>query len=348
MSKPATGSRSSRKSTVVIWSLMLALALSAAGLYLWNDYQQFSNRPLHDHKEPVVVTLGSGQRIDSVLEQLRSAGVSTGPRWQWLLLLRHSGMAGKLKAGEYAVSNKLTPRKLLIAIAEGRVVQHRLTIFDGITFKDLRKELARHPALAQTIEGLSNEEILRRIGSTRSHAEGLFMPDTYFFPRGFSDLDLLKRAYWDMEKALDAAWAQRHDDITLDTPYEALIMASIIEKETGKASERPQISGVFARRMRIGMRLQTDPTVIYGMGDTFDGNLRRSDLRTDTEYNTYTRHGLPPTPIALPSRAALLAAVQPAPGNTLYFVSRGDGSHEFTSNLRDHNNAVARFQLKRR
>jgi UPF0755 protein len=322
--------------------------LSTAGLYLWNDYQQFSNRRLHDFKEPVVVMLQPGQRIDHVLDQLREAGVDVGPRWQWQLLMRQLRLATKLKTGEYAISNKLTPRGVVIAIAEGRVVQHRLTIFDGITFKDLRAELAKHPALTQTIAGLSNEEILRRIGSTRSHAEGLFLPETYFFPRGFSDLDLLKRAYWDMEKALDAAWAARAEGLLLSTPYEALIMASIIEKETGKASERPQISGVFARRMKLGMRLQTDPTVIYGMGEAFDGNLRRRDLRTDTPYNTYTRHGLPPTPIALPSRAALFAAVQPADGDTLFFVSRGDGSHEFTSNLRDHNRAVARFQLKRR
>lgn len=332
----------------LLWSLVLAVSLSAAGLYLWNTFQRFSDQPLHDREAAVVVTLDPGQRLDDVLDQLEAAGVAVGPRWQWQLLLRQSGLASRLQTGEYAVHRRLTPRGLLAAIAAGKVVQHRITVFDGITFKDLREELARHPALTQTLTGLSDAEVLTRIGSTRNHAEGLFLPETYFFPRGFSDLDLLKRAYWDLEKTLAQAWEQRQPDLPLADPYEALILASIIEKETGKASERPIISGVFIRRLRLGMRLQTDPTVIYGMGASFDGNLRRTDLRTDTPWNTYTRHGLPPTPIALASRAAILAAVQPAPGDALYFVSRGDGSHEFSATLNAHNRAVARYQLKQR
>lgn len=347
-SKPkSTSSPHRRRTTLIVWALLLGSIASIAAWYLWHSFQQFADRPLHDRPDPVVILVPQGSGLHGILDQLATAGLDPDPRWRWQLLLRQSGLAGKLKSGEYAIPRRLTPRGLLVAIAEGKVVQHRVTIFEGTRFKDLRLLLAQQPALTQTLTGLSDEEVLKRIGSTRTHAEGWFLPETYFYPRGFTDLDLLKRAYWEMEKALAAAWEGRAKDLPLDDPYQALILASIVEKETGKASERPTIAGVFIRRMKLGMRLQTDPTVIYGLGDAFDGNLRRRDLLSDTPYNTYTRAGLPPTPIALPGRKALEAAVHPDNGKSLYFVSRGDGSHAFSETLQQHNSAVAKFQLGR-
>lgn len=347
-SKPKfTSSQHRHRTTLIVWALLLGSLASIAAWYLWHSFQQFADTPLHQHPEPVVVIVPKGSGLDGILDELAAAGLNPEPRWHWQLLLRQSGLAGKLKSGEYAIPRHLTPRGLLVAIAEGKVVQHRVTIFEGIRFKDLRLLLSQQPALQQTLSGLSDEEIMRRIGSKRTHAEGWFLPETYFYPRGFSDLELLKRAYWEMEKALADAWDKRASHLPLDDPYQALILASIIEKETGKASERPTIAGVFIRRLNSGMRLQTDPTVIYGLGDAFDGNLRRRDLTSDTPYNTYTRAGLPPTPIALPGRKALQAAVNPDAGKTLFFVARGDGSHAFSETLEQHNRAVAKFQLGR-
>jgi UPF0755 protein len=251
----------------------------------------------------------------------------------------------RLKVGEYRLEPALTPRRLLDMLARGEVVQYRFTLVEGWSFRELRAALARNPDLEQTIVGIEDAEVMRRLGAGAEHPEGRFLPETYQFTRGTSDLDLLARARTDMQQALEKVWSARAADVPLETPYEALILASIIEKETGRAGERREISGVFARRLRIGMRLQTDPTVIYGIGSAYAGNITRVHLRTDTPYNTYTRGGLPPTPIAMPGLAALQAAVDPAPGDTLYFVSRGDGSHQFSRTLAEHNAAVRRYQL---
>ena len=227
----------------------------------------------------------------------------------------------------------------------GKVLQHRVTIIEGWNIRQLRAALKRADPLLHTTDDLDDAALMQRLGFGGQHPEGRFLPETHIYQRGDSDVDVLKRAHAAMEKALDEAWQSRAPDLPINTPYELLTLASIIEKETALASERPQIAGVFMRRLQIGMRLQTDPTVIYGIGAAYDGNIRRRDLTTDTPYNTYTRAGLTPTPIAMPSRDALMAAAQPAAGDALYFVAVGDGSgaHVFSSSLDQHNAAVARY-----
>jgi UPF0755 protein len=241
----------------------------------------------------------------------------------------------------------LTPEQLLRRLAEGKVVQHSITLVEGESFKLMMQRIAAHPVLEQTLDSIEPDAVMKAVGHPGIHPEGRFLPETYHFPRGSSDVDLLRRAYRDMEAFMQASWAERDSDIPLQTPYDALILASIVEKETAVAEERARISGVFTRRLEKGMRLQTDPTVIYGLGDSFDGDIRYRDLRTDTPYNTYTRSGLPPTPIAMPGKDAILAALHPAEGKALYFVARGDGSHQFSSTLKEHNRAVDRYQRKR-
>lgn len=260
------------------------------------------------------------------------------------LLARLDDRVGMLQAGEYALAPEMTVRELLSAVAMGDVILHDFTIVEGWSFRELREAMARHPVIEHDPQ-VPHEALMAAIGLADEHPEGWFLPETYRFPRGTSDEAFLGRAHRAMRETLDTIWAERDDGIPLDSPYEALIMASLIEKETGVGEERQEISGVFARRLNIGMRLQTDPTVIYGMGDAYDGRIRTRDLRTDTAYNTYTRHGLPPTPIAMPGRAALEAAVSPADGTTLYFVSRGDGTHQFSETLEEHNRAVRRYIL---
>lgn len=323
--------------------LMLAAALSAAAWFGWRDYHRFAEFPLGSGER--VVNFQRGMRLKDLAAQLQQEGISQAPYWQWRLLAEQMGVAKKLKAGEYQISQQASARALLQAIADGRVVQYRLTVIEGSRFSDLRLALTRLPELDQTITGLADAEVLKRLGATEVHAEGLFLPDTYFFPRGFSDLELLKRAYWAQKKLLEQAWGARAPDLPIADQYQALILASIIEKETGRADERPQIAGVFVNRLRQGWRLQTDPTVIYGLGAAYDGNIRRADLEADTPYNTYTRFGLPPTPIALPGKAAIMASTKPMATPAMYFVARGDGSHVFSASLDEHNAAVRKFQL---
>ncbi len=325
--------------------LLLAGALSAAAWFGWRDYHRFTQAPLVGGER--VVEFARGMRLKDLALVLQRDGVSAAPYWQWRLLAEEMGVAKKLKAGEYRISAQASPRALLQAIADGRVLQYRLAIIEGSRFADLRVALSKLPELEQTIGGLPDGEVLARVGATEKHPEGLFLPDTYFFPRGFTDLELLKRAYWAQKKLLEQAWEKRAKDLPLADPYQALILASIIEKETGQSGERPQIAGVFVNRLRQGWRLQTDPTVIYGLGASYDGNIRKADLEADTPYNTYTRFGLPPTPIALPGKAAILAVTQPMTTPAMYFVARGDGSHVFSASLEEHNAAVRKFQLQR-
>lgn len=330
----------------VRWVLLLAcvaLALSVTAWLGWSDFHRFESAGLSQSGQ--VLEFRRGMRLRDLVDELQSRSVSAAPYWQWRLLAERMHLSQRLQAGEYRIDPSMTPRALLQAMADGRVVQYRVTILEGTRFRELRLALAARTELEQTLGGLDESLILSRIGATETHAEGLFLPDTYFFPRGFSDLDLLKRAYWAQKTWLEQQWEQRSKELPLSDPYQALILASIIEKETGRASERPEIGGVFVNRLRQGWRLQTDPTVIYGLGEAFDGNLRRVDLESDTPYNTYTRFGLPPTPIALPGRAAITAAVRPAETEAMYFVARGDGSHVFSRTLDEHNKAVRRFQL---
>ncbi|MGD1983802.1 MAG: endolytic transglycosylase MltG, partial [Chromatiaceae bacterium] len=260
---------------------------------------------------------------------------------------RYTGQAQKIRAGEYRLTPDLQPEALLALLVSGRSISYSLTLLEGWNIRQVRAAVAGHEALAQTLDGVDDATLMARLGRPDVHPEGRFFPDTYRFTRGMTDLDFLRRAMETMDRELAAAWDGRADDIPLRTPHEALILASIIEKETGQVAERPEIAGVFTRRLKKGMKLQTDPTVIYGMGERFDGNLRRRDLREDTPYNTYVHHGLPPTPISMPGRGALQAAVNPAAGKTLYFVSRGDGSHVFSETLKQHNAAVRKYQLKK-
>jgi UPF0755 protein len=283
-----------------------------------------------------------GTRAAQVAEVVVASGVQTPvPMLQWWF--RVSGQARKIKAGSYEITPGMTPHKLLAMLVRGDQTLKSITLVEGWNFRQVREALQKAELLAQDSIGLQPEMIMEKLGRPGVHPEGRFFPDTYTYAKGSSDLAILKRAAKAMDKRLDAAWALRQLDTPLRSAEQALTLASIVEKETGKPSDRGQIAGVFANRLRIGMLLQTDPTVIYGMGDKFDGNIRKRDLQTDTPYNTYTRAGLPPTPIAMPGKAALLAAVQPATTKALYFVARGDGSSQFSATLDEHNRAVNKY-----
>jgi len=337
------------RGSAVLRFLIVVILLGAAGLAiaLWRDYRHFAETPLPGARADATIDIARGARYRDIVRQLRRERISRAAPLYWRMLGRELGVAGRLHAGEYALPPGTTPRELLRKMAAGEVVQHRFTIVDGWTFRQLRVALASDSGLVQTLPGVSDDDLAHRIGIADGRPEGWFLPETYAWVKGESDLDVLSRAHAAMQKALDKSWAARDADVKLATPYQALILASIVEKETAQPNERPLIAGVFLRRLNVGMRLQTDPTVIYGLGDGYDGNIRRRDLDTDTPYNTYTRDGLPPTPIALPGMPALQAALHPAPGDALYFVARGDGSHEFTPTLEAHNRAVQKYQLHR-
>ncbi len=319
----------------------LVLVLIFAGWMLY-----FVSSPVALKDEVVEVDLRSGSSLRSISEQLVEQGVLSNA-WSFELLVRSMGMAGQIKAGNYLIERGITPYDLFEIITVGKTTQAGITFIEGWTFQQMRAAMMANDAIKHMTISYTDQQILENIGATESHAEGLFFPDTYFFSRGMSDQDILKRAYHAMQSRLNEAWEQREAGLPYKTPYEALIMASIIEKETGRADEREMIAGVFVNRLRIGMRLQTDPTVIYGMGERFDGNIRKKDLQIDTAYNTYTRSGLPPTPIAMPGLASIEAALHPAKTRALYFVGKGDGSHAFSSTLAEHNRAVVKYQLWR-
>ncbi len=325
------------------FSIFVASILIAWG---WMEYDEFINTPLTLPDAGITYDLKPGTTIRRVAQELSSQGVIKKPVLL-RLMARWSGQASQLKAGEYRLSPGITPSQLLEILTSARVVQHAMTIIEGWTFKQLLAAVRRHENLTQTLEGVEDDQIMPRLGLQGIHPEGRFYPDTYHFPKGTTDVEFLLRAYRRMEAFLQAAWEKRDKDLPLDSPYQALILASIIEKETGIATERGMIAGVFIRRLKKGMRLQTDPTVIYGMGEAYDGNIRRRDLSADTPYNTYVHMGLTPTPIAMPSGAAIEAALHPADGNALYFVATGDGGHHFSDTLEAHNKAVRKYQLKR-
>lgn len=328
-----------------IWLRYVAIAAAVActlvvaiGLHAWRQL----NEPLSLATDGEWLEIVPGTSLGAVARQLAARGILESPRiLSYYGRLR--GDATRIKAGEYLLIPSLTARDLLSRIVDGQVFLHQLTVIEGWRFDDLRKALRDHPAIVAT--GLEAGTIMAEIGAPGMHPEGQFAPDTYFFPRGTTDLVILVQAHERMQAQLGVVWDERSPTAAVTTPYEALILASIIEKETALPSERRQISGVFSRRLQRGMRLQTDPTVIYGLGDDFDGNLRRVDLGRDTPYNTYTRAGLPPTPIALPGIESLRAAVDPDDGQALYFVASGsaDGSHVFSATLEEHNRAVAAY-----
>lgn len=321
----------------------LFLVAIAAGLLGIGWMAYYANTPLTLPRVPAEFTLKHGSSLKGVARQLTEAGVLQ-QSWSFTLLVRIMGKASEIKAGNYQLEQRVTPLQLFHKISSGDASMSEITFIEGWTFKQLRSALDRHPGVRHDTMGLGEQEILAKLGANAATAEGLLFPDTYYFSSGMSDISLLQRAYQTMQIHLAKAWNEREEGLPYADPYQALVMASIVERETGQAAERPLISGVFTNRLRIGMRLQTDPTVIYGMGDKFEGNLRKQDLTTDTAYNTYTRTGLPPTPIAMPGLDAIHAALRPAKTSALYFVAKGDGTHHFSSSLAEHNRAVARFQ----
>jgi UPF0755 protein len=323
-------------------SLIRFLTFSVMAAIAWLAY--FAYNPIQLKTETVDFDIEAGSRFRVVSKQLVAQKVLAEPL-SFELLARVLGQASDLKAGIYIIKNGTTPIDLLTQITSGTTGQAGVTFIEGWTFAQMRQALNQNDAIKHMTMSETDAQILKEIGAKETYPEGLFFPDTYYFAPNASDREILKRAYMTMQGKINKAWAEKSEGLPYQTPYQALIMASIVEKETGKASERPQVAGVFINRLKVGMRLQTDPTVIYGLGERFDGNLRKKDLLTDTVYNTYTRDGLPPTPIAMPGLGAIHAALHPAPTKALYFVGKGDGSHAFSASLSEHNNAVVRYQL---
>lgn len=321
--------------------LALVLVACAAAALGWLGY--YANSVVSPAQTPLQFSLKAGSSLRSAAQQMVDAGLLGEPA-RFVLLARLLGEAGNIKAGNYEVEGPITPLQLLRKITEGDYTQDVITFVEGWSFRQIRKALAEHPALRHDTKDLSDADILLRLEITELSPEGWFFPDTYHFSRGNGDIAILHRAHRLMRANLAAQWERRAPELPLKTPYEALILASIIEKETGQTAERPLIAAVFVNRLRIGMKLQTDPTVIYGLGEGFDGNLRKRDLATDTPYNTYTREGLPPTPIAMPGLASLSAALNPAESDALYFVAKGDGSSQFSRTLDEHDRAVTKYQ----
>jgi UPF0755 protein len=327
---------------------MLLFVLAAAGAAAGWAWWHYERAPLAMSAGELQVEIDRGTTGQGVGAALRRQGVDVPDRllalaWRW------RGDAPKIRAGNYVINAPLTLRELLDRLTRGDVSLRDITLIEGWTFRQIRVALARNTDLKPDTAGLSDADVLARIGAAESHPEGLFAPDTYAFARGTSDLEVLRRAYQLQKRTVQQAWEARMarpDPPPLRTPYEALVLASIVEKETGREDDRVKVAAVFVNRLKRGMMLQSDPTTIYGMGEAFDGNLRRRDLLADTPYNTYTRTGLTPTPIAMPGKASITAALNPASIPALYFVARGDGSSEFSNDLAAHNRAVARYQKK--
>jgi UPF0755 protein len=325
----------------LVAALAVVVVATAAGLAAAH---RFLDTPLAGVPQDYVLTVAPGDSLRTVLQRLAGDGVLDYPRlvFWWARL---DGSAGRIKAGEYALPAGTSPRQLLARLVAGDVILHSLTLVEGWTVSDILAALDGSAVVQRTLSATDATALAAELGLPFASAEGLFFPDTYRFPRGTPDHVLLRQAHDRMQRRLDAAWQERAADLPLRDAYELLVLASIVEREAAVAAERPLIAGVFVRRLGLGMRLQADPTVIYGMGTGYRGNISRSDLQRDTPYNTYTRTGLPPTPIGAPGAAALAAAARPAPGDALYFVAtgRGDGTHRFSATLDEHNAAVRAF-----
>lgn len=324
---------------------MLILLSSFVGGWFMIEYRAFLRTPLVVPVEGLVFTVESGMSVKQLANKMESLGLlENSGHLVWLA--RWEGATQKIRAGEYLISPDTTPDLLIQQLVQGKVNLYPFTIVEGWTFKQLMAAINQHDTFQHTLQGLGPDAIMSAIGWPDEHPEGRFYPETYHFPTGTSDRDFLLRSFQAMENRLLKEWDRRAINLPIQTPYEALILASIVEKETAQIDEYSKIAGVFVRRLEKNMRLQTDPTVIYGLGENYDGDIRTRDLKTDTLYNTYTRKGLPPTPIAMPGIKAILAALHPAEGKELYFVSRGDGSHYFSETLEQHNRAVIKYQLQ--
>jgi UPF0755 protein len=320
---------------------VLLAVLAAAGYGAW-----YVTTPLAVAQLPLELDIPPGTGFRATVDLLQKSGIRVR-RYEFELLARALGRVRNLKAGSYEIDEAVTPLELLDKLTRGDVTQAEVRLIEGWTFAQFRAALDASPDLRHDTAGLDDAPLLARLNAAEAHPEGLFFPDTYLFAKGSSDVAVLRRAYRAMQRHLNAEWEARAPSLPYRSAYDALIMASIIEKETGREAERDQIGGALVNRLRIGMRLQVDPTVIYGLGSAFDGNLKRAHLLEDGPYNTYTRAGLPPTPIAMPGRASLRSATHPAKTDALYYVSRGDGSSQFSRNLSEHNRAVNKYQLKR-
>lgn len=322
--------------------LALVVLLVLAGTAYWRGFLA----PVVTGTRAVDVEVTPGAPLRQVAAELHAQGVLPRPLdLVWLARLR--GGAHSLRAGEYLVPPGTSVAGLLDLLKSGKVVLHALTLVDGWTFKQVMQAVDSNPALRHTLAGMNSNAIMAALGHPGEAPEGRFYPDTYQFPKGTSDVAFLQRAYRDMQSHLESAWQQRAPGLPYQTSYDALILASVVEKETAQPTERGEIAGVFVRRLAKDMRLQSDPTVIYGLGNAYNGKITYKDLRTNTPYNTYTRNGLPPTPICLPSLASIEAALHPAPGDALYFVARGDGTHQFSATLAEQNAAVQKYQIRR-
>jgi UPF0755 protein len=332
------------------WATKLILVLVLFGMmayYLFESMQRFANTPLSTLENTLMLTVEKGDGLNKVIPKLRAIGITTGADWQWKLLAVKLDMASKIHVGDYEINSEMSPAQLLKKLAIGDTARVKFALIEGWTFQQLMAQLKLQTDLDDDLSGKSSADIMVMLGKPGVHPEGRFLPDTYIIPRSGQLSQILQQAANAMDKVLAETWQLRAPNLPLQTAEQLLILASIVEKETGQAHERPQIAGVFIRRLNLGMRLQTDPTVIYGMGDTFQGNIRKQDLRTDTAYNTYTRKGLPPTPIAMPGRAALWATAHPAKGEDLYFVAKGNREHQFSPTYKEHQQAVKQYQMKK-
>jgi len=326
-------------------SIIAAVVILVIGLAGGIGFRHHAGSALPVNGLPVRVILEPGSGLRSLARQMQAKGL-VPHALVFIVEARLHGGAERLQAGVYEIRPGMSVNDLLAAMIRGDAVRDRIRFVEGWTFSQMRAAMDAHPGLRHETTGWSERTLLERIGAIEKHPEGLFFPDSYQFAAGSSDLVVWRKAYAHMRGMLERAWRERASDVPMATPYEALILASIVEKETGRAEDRPRIAAVFSNRLRIGMRLQSDPTVIYGMGKSFDGNLRRADLESDSPYNTYVRAGLPPTPIAAPGAEALRATTNPPTSRALYFVAKGDGTSEFSDNLDDHNRAVNRYQRR--
>jgi UPF0755 protein len=325
--------------------LLLAIVIAAVlGGGAWLEYSHFASTPIHLDTQSVVVEIPRGTSLRELSENLAARGIVRNA-YLFIALARITGDGSQIQAGEYAVRTGITPRQLIALFVSGKVIQHAVTIIEGWTFRQAFAAIEVDDRFVKKLEGVSCDELMARLGDPGQKPEGRFFPDTYYFTKGTTDIEILRRAHRTMAAVLEEEWAGRVPGLPLSSPDHALILASIIEKETALPSERPRVAGVFERRLALGMRLQADPTVIYGLSNAYDGDLTKADLAENTPYNTYLHAGLPPTPIALPSRASIHAAVHPAPGDSLYFVARGDGTRQFSATLEEQNAAVRRYQV---
>ena len=327
-----------------VWGILAAILLVAILVF---QLLRFQHGSIALPQQPTIFLIKSGSNIKSIAQDLSRQRIIDDP-WLFILLAKVKGVETRVRAGEYKIVAEMTPDDMLEEFTQGNAIQYSFTIIEGWSFRQMFAAIADDPIIEHTLEGKTNQQIMSLLGYPDQHPEGMFFPDTYRFPKGTRDVDFLRRAYQVMQNHLTREWNQRDTELPLNSSYEALILASIIEKETGAGFERPLISGVFIQRLKKNMRLQTDPTIIYGLGEKFDGNIRFRDLKKDTPYNTYLHAGLTPTPIALPGLEAIRAALHPTKTEALYFVSKGDGTHHFSATLEEHNAAVKRYQLKGR